>query len=176
MFVVGSVRAPPAHSGTVAPGVGGVGGGGVHSLPPPHNISGSVHPLFGPPANQPTLMSPRQMTGMGGMPLGGPGGLDASGMTSHPSLTISNNHHAQNQSIVVPTPTRTRTIKSYHCRMCDQVSDVANCHASLGKLSPICVILCTLSMIIAAHIIHLLTRPPSLLLPRPLCPLLKIRS
>ena len=94
----------------------------------PSNLPGGVHPLF-PAASQGGLMSPRPS--MGGAGGGGGGGhplagLDGSAMTSH-ALTSSSgggagSNHQPGQSIVVPTPQRTRTIKSYHCRMCDQVS------------------------------------------------------
>ena len=93
----------------------------------PSNLPGGVHPLF-PAASQGGLMSPRPSMvggsgGGGGHPLAG---LDGSAMTSH-ALTSSSgggagSNHQPGQSIVVPTPQRTRTIKSYHCRMCDQVS------------------------------------------------------
>ena len=117
------MRAPPAHSGNVTP------------AQMASNLPGSVHPLFGPPPPSQTgagLMSPRPptMAGAGAHPLAGLDGAGGGGggaMTSHP-LTSSaggGGQQVSGQSIVVPTPTRTRTIKSYHCRMCDQVSNSA---------------------------------------------------
>lgn len=98
--------------------------------------SQSVHPLFNtsPSPHSPSAASARTQPGPNdpGQPATASEGIPPYSHQGPPPpppppasltpVTSTNGNPPPSGGLVVPTPTRQRTIKSYHCRMCDQVS------------------------------------------------------
>ena len=85
---------------------------------PPGSHGPSLFPSH-PAHSQPSTPAPPRThpDGLSGNPMGAGSG----GMPGTPTPTSVSN---ATSPLVVPQPMKARTIKTYHCRMCDQVSNV----------------------------------------------------